>query len=202
MQFDNNNLALKLTMAETDLSHEQFVELLNHEAEAHPTELHVLPLQGKHADTILIFGAHTDGRTDERTELTSKEFIDIAQRLLSNELVFAKITQNPVFYDDVTKRIVDFNDTHLTSTAVIDVQSGYVFVMEAGFTYVRVKTIWRISDHFMVRDDTTLLRVDGENISDDVLSILRYDEVFLSRKRYETLRAFRAQNKRKQQNRP
>lgn len=195
MDFDINNLALELTRSEGNLSHEQFVELLNQQAAQHPTELHVLPLAGKHTDMLLIFGAHTEIRADERTALTPNELIAIAQRLLSNEIVFAKVTQNPLFYNEEHRRIEDFNGTRLTATAVIDVQSGYVLVMEAGFTYVRIKTIWKITDHFMVRDDTVPLRVDGDSIMDDILAILRHDEIFLSRTRYEALRQRRRQNR-------
>lgn len=160
----SQELTFFLTKAEATKGARQFFQFVTQASELDPKNFAKFGISLFDSPFVLILGQHALARAHSRCFMSEYQLKEKVMRQLANPLVAARILYNQIFLDDDNK-IQSVNDVTAQSTVVVE--APYVFVYEAGFSYVRVKTIWDLRmGHFILRPeyDTYIELKDGEFI--------------------------------------
>ena len=107
-----------------------------------------------------VVGEHPDKRSGIRGNYNPRQIRERCVTLLENPFVGAAIIAHSICINDEGNEVVSWNDHDFMATAVVDEESGLIFIFEAGFQYVRLVTIWSVtSGVFFMHPDTTAIKV-------------------------------------------
>jgi len=90
----------------------------------------------------IILDSHFLKRLHQRTYMSPDDIMLTIKWVLSLPTIGRTVINNAVCWDDNTNQVVPANEANVMSTAVQLVQKRMTLVFEAGFSYIRVKTIW------------------------------------------------------------
>lgn len=93
-------------------------------------------------DTAVILGGHAVGRMLLRLGLFPEDLTELLDRHLRSEEVVREIRGHRLCLDD-DENVVGFDDT-TKATIVATEGSNALIVYEAGFSYIRIKTVWNV----------------------------------------------------------
>ena len=117
-------------------------------------------------DTAVVLGGHAAGRMLLRLGLFPEDLTELIDRHLRSEEVVREIRGHRVCLDD-DENIVGFDDT-TKATIVATEGSNALIVYEAGFSYIRLKTVWNVDrrPHFDQYSAVVKLMKDGAVVRD------------------------------------
>lgn len=132
-----------LTKTEERITENHLLEELISAASLDPENMKVgaVHIPDKETKRPVVVGEHALSRSGKRLGLDTGEVLHMAINALNNPFVGKEVVKHPVFWDD-EKGITAFYEDGLTSTVLVDEQSRYTLVFEAGFNYILLKTVW------------------------------------------------------------
>lgn len=92
-----------------------------------------------------VVGEHPYKRSGFRTFYSRKQILERCVELLENPFLGSAVTENSICINDEQK-CVAWNPDGTMATAIVDEETGLIFIFEAGFQYVRLVTLWNSSD--------------------------------------------------------
>lgn len=90
----------------------------------------------------VIIGFHAMKRFMERTFMTPDDVLGKVLDILSDPLIWPRVVENQVMYDDDANKVVSVNGDGIMATNVKFEADGIVYVFECGMSYIRLVTVW------------------------------------------------------------
>lgn len=158
---------------ETELSERDFCNFLCDEQKKHHDDFRVVVMNTHKEPFMYIITEHPYNQAASRSGWTKQQVEQMSQELLKHPLICAKVRSHTVVWDEDANEAKDFAGDGYTSTLVVDQRTGSCWAFEAGFSYVRLKTMLVLAvpegrtrskwERFRVRPDTDVIRlnVDG-----------------------------------------
>lgn len=168
---EQSNLNYFLAKAENRLTEREFWSFLNNNQAGDPKNFRVKSMVVHGEQFAFIITSHSYQRAKLRSCWVRERVEKIAERLLNNALVCAKVREHTLFWDDDAGRTAAFDDDGILATVVVDQETSSCWVFEAGFHYVRLKTMFDVirrkdsinyPDRFRVRPNTEVIRLNRD----------------------------------------
>ena len=154
---NNQNLGELLPRLEATLSTSEFLQRIRRFSELDPENFLVgnVVVDGKSYPVVV--GEHVRKRCAQRTFLTMEGILEKAIRWLSSPMVGPRVVEDPVLWDEESHDVVPFEEEGHVGTCLQLEEEYLILIFEAGFNYIRVKTIYEgISDFKSAHDDLKL----------------------------------------------
>lgn len=132
-------LTFFLTKAERDKGQQDFFRFLTLARELDPKNFSVFCMEVLNQRRAVVIGGHSYQRAADRSFLSSYQLQTLVREHLSNPLIASHIVHNVICMNDAGE-IELFDNADSMATVVF--QKPYVIVYEAGFSYIRPKTVW------------------------------------------------------------
>lgn len=139
MNESHQELTIFLTRAERDKTQKEFFRFLTETNKLDPQNFSIFCMEVFGERKALILGQHSYMRALNRSFLSRVQLQNMVKQQVSNPLVAAHIMHNMICLSDDNKLEL-FDNAEAFTTVVI--QKPYLFVYEAGFSYIRLKTVW------------------------------------------------------------
>lgn len=152
----NQVMSAFMTRAEGRMSATAFMEFLNKSQENDPENFMLNTLKVNEEYVAVVLSEHVFKRAMQRTIFTRAKMIERVMALLSNPYVIGRVRSHQVMWDDDQHKVISFDEDGIMATAVYDEESGTVYVFEAGFNYIRLKTVCGVSVDNPFRVTTSL----------------------------------------------
>lgn len=162
--FNDQDMTKFLTINESRYNVRAFYNFLADTQKRDPRNIMLKCMKSCDEDFAFILSQHVFKRAPSRSFLSNQRLQAMASALLGNSIIASIVRSHPVVWDADACKPIPFNDDGIMATAIVDVASGYIIVYEAGFSYVRVKTMWDISAGAFNMNGTTIavrLNADG-----------------------------------------
>ena len=153
--FNNQGDLRKFLCAkENSLTSSQFFQYLLRLQKEDPQYFYCSAINIGGTQFAFVVGEHPDKRSGFRTFYSRKQLRERCMELLENPFLGSAVTESPICIDDANK-CVAWNPDGTMATAIVDEETGLIFIFEAGFQFVRFVTLWNISDGvFFMRKNT------------------------------------------------
>jgi hypothetical protein len=165
---DNHQELTKfLTRNESRLVQSAFFIKLKEEHENDPKSLMLASKKIGGDDFVIIIGGHGIERVRERSMLSPTMLMETILELLEKHpLVGAAIKENAIFMDD-DGAVVPYSESENTATVILYEGCPVILVVEAGFSFIHVKTVLQRKETVFVQKDNQVIKVlkDGTFIS-------------------------------------
>ena len=153
-------LSFFLTKAERDKGQQDFFRFLTLASELDPKNFSVFSMEVLKQRKAVVIGRHSYQRAADRSFLSDYQLQELVREHLANPLVASHIVHNMICMSD-DGEIELFDNAESMTTVVF--QYPYAIVYEAGFSYIRPKTVWdlRSGDFCGSMDYSVTIRKDG-----------------------------------------
>lgn len=143
----NQNLGHYLPRLESELSKGAFFARLCQDSDLDPNNFVVGNVEIELKDGPRMFpvivGEHVRKRMDQRTMESLDNILAKAIYWLRSPLIGQRVAGHPVVWDDEALKAVSYEEDGITSTALLLEAEDLVLCFEAGFNYIRVKTVFK-----------------------------------------------------------
>lgn len=163
----NTNLGVYLPKMEANVNSKVFSDILVRMAKDDPEnfQLGFVTINGVLGpqEWPVVVGFHPLKRFLERTFMTKMDIMNQITRILRNPLIGPRVVRNTISYDDVKKKVVADNDAGVKTTTIKVEASGIVYIFEAGYSYIRLVTVWSGNVAKFVGYDTATITITKAN---------------------------------------
>lgn len=159
----NQDLGRYLPHLEAQLSKGAFFARLSRDAELDPENFLIGSVEIELDDGPEMFpvivGEHVRKRTTQRTWDSLDSILAKAIYWLRCPMIGQRVIGHPVIWDDDANEAVPFEPDGMDSTALLIEKEDLVLCFEAGFHYVRVKTVFKGTRQFHPSATTLVIQV-------------------------------------------
>lgn len=134
-----NDIAKFLSRAEDQMTPKEFYNYVLTQQNCDPKNFYCAAISIGDMDYVFIVTEHPNKRILYRSIMSQAQMRLRSAEILRNPLIGASVTEHPVFLNDE-------GQVEGVSTAVVDEQSGLIFIFQAGFSYVRLVTMWNTKE--------------------------------------------------------
>jgi len=161
---DHQKLTHFLTLNESRLTQSGFFMRLKEEHENDPKNLMLGSKKIDGRDYTIVIGGHAINRVKERSTLSPTMLMETILGLLEKHpLLATAVTDAAIFMDD-DKNIVPYAESGNTATAIVYENCPVILIVEAGFSFIHVRTVLQRKDSVFVQKDNQVVKVfeDGK----------------------------------------
>lgn len=160
---NNQDLGRYLPKLEAELSKGAFFNRLCHDAELDPENFLIGNVEIEMDEGPRMFpvvvGEHVRKRMNQRTFETLDGILAKAIYWLRCPMIGRRVLSHPVIWNEELLKAVPFEDDGIDATAVFLEKEDLVLCFEAGFHYIRVKTIFKGVERFHPSPSTKVILV-------------------------------------------
>lgn len=151
--YTQGNIAKFLARAEDQLTPSEFYNTILEQQNLDPANFFCSSVPITDKGYVFIVTEHPGKQAAYRTMLNKAQMRTRSAEILRNPLIGVAVTESPVYLNDD-------DEVEGISTAVVDEQSGLMFLFQSGFSYIRLVTVWNTRSRvFYAKPNTKVIKL-------------------------------------------